>query len=295
MILEDFEITNGINNHQNATIERNDKTIDYKASKKLSCVDILDVTKGLNVVSEFFDVNAVVVTSGTGICAVSLGKSVQEAILSAMESNPVDFTGANIISSAEIDSDCAKLLKQSNIIAAPEFTKNAIEYLENHEICYIKIETPLKEYKKHLSNETIVTPLGTLVQAPNLSELDKKTFKVISKNKPSVEQIEDAVFAWKIAKHAKTRAVIIAKDLKTSAVSQGLRDDAVEYALDKSCELAKDAILASDSALSIHDINAAVQCRIGLIIVPSASKEIAEAADKYGLALITTGIENFLY
>lgn len=153
----------------------------------------MSITKGLNVISEIFDVNAVVTVSGTNISAVALGKSLEEAIVQAMDSNPLDFVNANVVVSAEIDSDAAKMLKGVNIIIAPKFTKNAVEYLDSHDICYVSIETPLKDYKKYLSNETIVTPLGTLVQTPNLSELDKETFKVVSKNKPTVELIEDAV------------------------------------------------------------------------------------------------------
>lgn len=72
MNLEDFKITSGINSHQNASIERNEKTIDYSSSKPLSYADILSITKGLNVISEFFDVNAVVTVSGTNISAVAL-------------------------------------------------------------------------------------------------------------------------------------------------------------------------------------------------------------------------------
>ena len=295
MKLEDFEITTGINNHQTATIERNDKTIDYTSSKKLSYAEILSLATGLNVISEFFDVHAVVTVSGTTINAVALGKSQAEAITNAMNTNSMGFVNSNVIVSSELDCDSAKLLKNSNIIAAPKFTKNAIEYLESHNICYVTVNTPLKDYKTYLSNETIVTPLGTLIQSPNTSELNKDTFKVESKTKPTVEQIEDAVFAWKIAKYAKSRSVVVAKDFVTSAISQGLSFDAVEYALNISCEMTKEAILASDSELTIHDINAAVQCRISMIIAPSASKEIIQAADKYNLAIITTGIENILY
>ena len=139
------------------------------------------------------------------------------------------------------------------------------------------------------------TPLGTLIQTPNLSELDKDTFKVVSKLKPTVEQIEDAVFAWKIAKHAKSQAIVIAKDLKTSAISQGLQGSFVEYALNYSCEMAKESVMTSDMPLTVHDINAAVQNRIGLIIVPTASKEVIETVDKYNIALIVTGITNILH
>lgn len=295
MNIEEFEITIGANSHQTASIEKNEKMIDYSSSKPLSFLDIMSIERGLNVISEFFDVNAVVTTSNTGICAVALGKSLEEAILSAIDGNPIDFLNSNVIVSAEVDSDVVKMLKNSNIIVAPKFTKNAIEFMETHDIGYVTINTPLKEYKKYLSNVVHTTPLGTLVQTPNLSELDKDTFKVISKVKPTVEQIEDAVFAWKIAKHAKSQAIVIAKDLKTSAISQGLQGSFVEYALNYSCEMAKESVMASDMPLTVHDINAAVQNRIGLIIVPSASKEIINAVDKYNVALITTGITNILH
>ena len=295
MNIEEFEITIGANSHQTASIEKNEKMIDYSSSKPLSFLDIMSIERGLNVISEFFDVNAVVTTSNTGICAVALGKSLEEAILSAIDGNPIDFLNSNVIVSAEVDSDVVKMLKISNIIVAPKFTKNAIEFMETHDIGYVTINTPLKEYKKYLSNVVHTTPLGTLVQTPNLSELDKDTFKVISKVKPTVEQIEDAVFAWKIAKHAKSQAIVIAKDLKTSAISQGLQGSFVEYALNYSCEMAKESVMASDMPLTVHDINAAVQNRIGLIIVPSASKEVIEAVDKYNVALITTGITNILH
>lgn len=295
MNLEDFNITIGENSFQEASLERNDKTIDYTSSKELSYTDIISFSKGLDVVSEFFDVNAVVTTSGAGICAVALGKSLEGAMLKVMDSNPIDFINSTIVVSTEVDSDVAKMLKSTNKIAAPKFTKNAIEFLEAHEICYVTINTPLKDYRKYLGEDVKVTPLGTLKQAPNLSELNKDSFKIVSAEKPTVEQIEDAVFAWKIAKHANSQAIVIAKDLKTSAISQGLQSAIVEFAMNYSCDMSKEAILASDMPVTVHDINAAAQGRIGLVILPSASKEIIDAANKFKMAVITTGMTNILY
>ena len=294
MKLEEFEITRGINEHQTASLERNDRTINYTASKKLSYLDILGLYNGMNVISEFFDVNAVVVVSATGIVSTALGKSLQEALMSAIDCNPVDFLNSTVVLSGEIDSDIAKILKQVKIVAAPKFTPNAIDYLEKSEINCVTINTPLKDYKKFLSNEIRVTPFGTLTQTPNLSELGKDTFQVVSKIKPTVEQVEDAVFAWKIAKHVTSQAVIIAKDLKTSAISGGMKSLSCVSALNYACEMAKDAVLASDMPISLHDVNAAVQCRIALIIVPFAEAEVIKAADKYNLVLITTGVSNIL-
>ena len=295
MKLEDIKLLYGENSFQNAGIEANDKTIDYETSANLTYINILSLTKGLNVISEFYDVKAACSIKGTAICAVSLGQSLADAVQKVMDSNPIDFMSSIIVVSAEVDSEIARFLKESNIIAAPSFTKNAIEILEARNVTYVTINTPLKDYKSYLSNEVKVTPLGTLTQTPNISDLDKDLFKVVSKTKPSVEQIEDAVFAWKVAKHNNSQAIVIAKDLKTTAIAQGLQTASVEFALDYSCDMSKDAILASDMPLTIHDINVASQGRIALIIVPFADKEVIAQADKYNISLIATGFTNILY
>ena len=230
-----------------------------------------------------------------GLCAAALGKTLEDAITDVMDANPIDYMSSTVVLSQEVNSDIAKLLKDTYIIAAPKFTQNAIEYLDTHDICYVTIKTPLKDYKKYLANKVIETPFGTLTEAPNLSELNKDSFKVVTKTKPSVEQIEDAVFAWKVAKHAKSRAIIIAKDLKTTAIAQGLQAASIEYALDYSCDRSKESILASDMGITIHDLHVAAQGRVSLIILPSASKELITQADKYNIAVITTDFSNILY
>ena len=292
---DEIKIITGENLSQTAGFEPNDKTIDYETSKNLSYADVISLSKGLDVISEFYDVLAAATVTPAGVCAVSLGKDLTEAVTNVMDSNPIDFMASTIVLSNEVDSDLAKMLKETHIVAAPKFTKNAIEYFETHDVCYVTIQTPLKDYKKYLSNEVVITPLGTLTQTPNLSELEKDSFKVVSKTKPSVEQVEDAVFAWKVAKHASSRAIVVAKDLKTTAIAQGLQSASIEYALDYSCDRSKEAILACDTPISIHDLNVSIQGRISLVVIPFASKEIIQAADKYNLAIITTGFTNILY
>lgn len=295
MKLEDLKFTSGENAFQNANIELNDKTIDYETSGNLTYINILSLVKGLSVISEFYDVNAACTVKGSGITAVALGQSASDAVQKVMDSNPIDFMTSVLVVSTEVDSEIARFLKESNIVAAPKFTKNALEILQTRNITYVTINTPLKDYKQFLSNDIKVTPLGTLTQTPNVSELDKDLFKVVTKQKPTVEQIEDAVFAWKVAKHNTSQAIVIAKDLKTTAIAQGLQSASVEFALDYSCDMSKDAVLASDMSISNHDLNVAFQGRVALIIVPFAERALIEQADKYGMALITTGSTNILY
>ena len=294
MLADEIKIAEGINHYQSADFELNDRTIDYETSKNLSFADIISISKGLSVISEFYDVNAVISTTPIGICAVSLGKTLEDAMINVMDSDPIDFMSSTITFSKEVDSDIVKKLKNTNMVVAPKYSKNAIDYLETHDICYVTIKTALKDYKKYLSNSVIDTPLGTLTHTPNLSELNKDSFKVTSKVKPTVEQIEDAVFAWKVAKHCYSRAIVVAKDLKTTAIAQGLQSASVEYAIDYSCDMSKDGILASDLPLTVHDINVAAQGRIALVIVPMASKEIINAIDKFNMILIETGFTNIL-
>ncbi|MBQ4115532.1 hypothetical protein IJD34_09040 [bacterium] len=295
MKVEDIKLLCGENGFQKAEIEANEKTIDYDVQGEVTYTQILSLVKGLNLISEFYDVNAAATIKGTGICAVSLGQSLADAVQKIMDSNPIDFMSAVLVVSTEVDSEIARYLKDTNLIAAPKYTEKAIEILQTKGVPYVTINTPLKDYKNFISNEVKITPLGTLTQTPNLSELDKENFKVVTKTKPTVEQIEDAVFAWKVAKHNTSQSIVIAKDLKTTAIAQGLQTASVEFALDYSCDMSKDAILASDMPITTHDVNVASQGRISLIIVPYADKNLIELADKYSISLITTGFTNILY
>lgn len=295
MRIEDIKLIHGENLAQNASIEPNEKLVDYEISENLNYVQMISVLKGLDVISEFYDVKAACSIKGSNVTAVALGQSQADAVEKIMDSNPIDFLTSTIVISTEVDSEIARFLKNTNLIVAPSYSQKAIEILAMRGIPYITIKTPLIDYKKYLSNDIKITPLGTLIQAPNLSELDKDLFKVVTKQKPTVEQIEDAVFAWKIAKHCQSQAIVIAKDLKTAAIAQGLQVASVEFALDYSCDLSKDAVLASDMPISIHDLNVASQGRIALIIVPSVDNELIAQADKYNISIITTGFTNILY
>ena len=294
-MIKEITFKNGENSHQTARFEQNDNIIDYDMSAELTYTEMIALSKGLNLLCEFYDVNAACSVKGSGICAAALGQTVSDAIQKVMDSNPVDFMNAIIAVSAEIDSENVKFFKDSNIVAAPKFTQKAVEILKMHNVKYVVINTPLKDYKQYLPETVKNTPLGTFVQAPNMSELSKDSFKVVSKQKPTVEQVEDAVFAWKISKYINSQAIVIAKDLKTNAISQGLQKASIEFALDYACDLSKDAVLASDMPVTVHDVNVASQGRIGLIIVPNADTDVIKQADKYNMAVITTGITNILY
>ena len=294
----------GENPHQNGAIYKTEGMVDYEVvnGKELTFNDILNITEATNLVSEFYDVNAVSIIRHTKPCGVALGRSIYDAYTKAFDCDPVSSFYGTVGFSKTVDEEVAKHLNSMSVevVIAPDFDEKAIElFKDNSEIKLVKLNTLLKDYRKMTCEEVIMSPFGALVQDSNNSELDKDMFKVVTREKPTAEQIEDAIFAWKVVKHAKTNAAVIARDFKTSAIAQGQTNAlaAVEWALNYACDNSKEAVLASDSPIFAEDcIYSAIQGRIGLIIQPGGAikdQKIIETCDKYGIAMITTGVRNY--
>lgn len=294
----------GENPHQEAGLYKAPSMADYEIlwGKELSYNNILDMTGAVNIVSEFFDVPAVAIVKHTAPCGVALGKDIFEAYTKAFDCDPISAFGGIIAFSNTVTTEVAKHVSSVflEVLIAPDYEEEALEILKGKKnLRIVKLNTKLEEYRKILTQEVKITPFGTLIQSVDQKELDKDTFKVVTAAKPTAEQIEDAIFAWKVAKYAKSNAIVIAKDFKTLAIGQGQtsRICAMEWALDFACDETKDAVLASDGFFpAIDNIQAAAQGRIGLIIQPGGSikdKDVIAEADKLKLSMITTGIRHF--
>ena len=311
--MENIEITNfeelsfGENTNQTAQIATVENGIEYEIlsdNNALEYIDYLNLTKVIEILAEFFDVNATAIAKESKLCAVALGSSTETAFEKIVDCDPLSVIGSTIGFSKELTIDVAKQLnamKVRNVIAT-NFAKDALEYiLNNSEINVIQVKSPLQEILGFNAKDIKVTPFGYLVQAQNDSKLTKSTFKVAGKTKPTQQQAEDAIFAWKIAKYSQSRCAVIAKDLSTKAIIQARTNlaEAVETAMDIACENSKDAVLSVDGVIENEEvINAAIQGRIGLIIESNDgvnSDKITKLADKYEISLIKTGLRNNKY
>lgn len=287
------DLSAGATISQSAKLYKTQDIIDYTSSADLAYADIINLTLAMNVLSEFYDVCATVLVKNNTLTGVALGATMIESFEKAVDCNPIDSICGVVAFSKKLTIDIARLLTSQHVVVAPELDNEVKDLFDNKKIKFVEIKTPLKEYKNYLIEEIFVTPFGTIVQDKNKKELDKESFKVVSKTKPTVEQIEDAIFAWKITKYIRSAGVVVAKDFKMTGISQGLQTPAFEYALNVACDNAKEAVLASDVPLSVHDLNVAVQDRISLIIQPGVSLDVLKQADKFNVAMITTGISNF--
>lgn len=311
--METIEITNfrdlpaGENVFQQAVIAQPDGTIDYEIlsnNKELEYLDFLNLSAAVRILCEFFDVNAAVITKESLICSVALGSCIETAYQKVIDCDPISVYGGTLGFSKEVTLEVAKQLRAMQVrnVLAPRFDKEALSYLQkNNNINIIKINSPLQELLGFDAKDIKVTPFGILVQDQNLSKLSKDSFKVVTKTKPSQQQAEDAIFAWKVSKYLNSKSAVVAKDLSTKAIVQGKSNGIVtsEIAMDYACESSKDAVLALDGVIENEEtINAAIQGRIGLIIEAGNdvnSDKIIKLADKYNLALIHTNIRNNKY
>lgn len=298
------DLESGENSHQRASVYKNDYMADFEVlfGKELTYNNIINITEVMKIICEFYDVNAAAVVKHTKPCGVALGRTLYDAYTKAFDCDPVSCFSGTFGFSRPVDYDIAKHINSMDVeaIIAPGFDEKAFAlFSENPSIKLVKLNTKLQNYRKLIQEEIDVTPFGTLIQDTNKSLLKKELFKIVTKAKPTAEQIEDAVFAWNVVKHAKTNASVIARDLKTYAIAQGHTNStqAVEAALNYACDGAKEAVLASDDVILSEDcIYAAAQSRIAIIIQPGGTlkdDKLIEICDKYNIIMITTGIKNF--
>lgn len=296
----------GENPHQSASLCSYEGMVDYEVlfGKELSYDNILNLNEVTKILSEFYDVNAVVISKHKNYCGVALGQTIDEAYAKAFDCDPIGAFYGTIGFSKTVDLETAKHISSMGVkvIVAPDFEKEALSYLnENSSMKIVKLNTPLKNFKVICKEDIKITPFGVLIQDVNTKDLDKDLFKVVTKTKPTTEQIEDAIFAWKVVKYLNTDSAVVAKNFATLGISSNQSNSAlaIEQSLNFACDGSKDAILATDGIIFSQDaIFAAAQGRISLIIQPGGSvkdKELIALADKYNIAMIMTGIRNHRY
>lgn len=294
----------GENPHQKASLYEYKKALEYEllTDGELSYNNILDASVALEIAAEFYDVFAAVIVKHSNPSAVALAGDLNSAWGKAFDSDPISAFGGCAGFTKKVDLTLAKMLNDVylSVIVAPDYEDDALEALKlNKSLKIIKIKTPYKNILRFSDEEIKLTPFGALVQEKDTKDFDINSFKVLTKKKPEQKEAEDMIFAAKVVKHVKSNAIVVAKDLRTIGICAGQtnRIGAVEIALNKVCDSAKGAVIASDGTLNTKDtIQLAVQDRISGIIQPAGSKndkEITETADKYEIALIATGIRHF--
>jgi phosphoribosylaminoimidazolecarboxamide formyltransferase/IMP cyclohydrolase len=269
--------------------------------KEISYLNILDADGAWTAVQEFSEPTAVFVKHANP-SGIASAKTIEDAFQRAYDADRLSAFGVIIALNRPCTAAIAqKIIDQKmfvEVIMASEFDPKALEILTQKPNIRVILMTgtvgPLHAtavYRSALG--------GILAQDPDTRVITEKDLTVVTKKKPTKEQIADLLFAWKCVKSAKSNAIVFAKDLVTVGLGTGQtsRVDATWIAAKRAGDKAKGAVMASDAFFPFPDsVEEAAKHGISAIIQPGGSVKDAEVfakADELGVAMVTTGVRAF--
>lgn len=307
----------GENPHQQAALYQTPEApgLPYKQlhGKELSYNNLVDMMSAWNIVCEFKDVHQTVcaIIKHNNPCGVALGATVADAYHTAFFADSLSAFGGVVALNKTVTEQAADQMKDVflEVIVAPGFEPKALELLQakkNLRLIEIPFPTVSEEAAASPMDIKVLDEHHWLVQQRNNTEpvdidalLAAGKVQTVTQQKPTPQQLQDMAFAWKVAKHVKSNAIVLAKEGRTVGIGVGQtsRIGALEIALRQACDEADGAVMASDGFFPATDnIHAAVQARVAAIIQPGGSikdGEVIATADQFNLPMVTTGVREF--
>jgi phosphoribosylaminoimidazolecarboxamide formyltransferase/IMP cyclohydrolase len=269
--------------------------------KELSYNNIRDADAALGIIKEFKQPAAVAVKH-MNPCGIGIGATVNEAYDRAYETDPISIFGGIVALNREVDAALAEKLHSIflEIVIAPSYTDEAIAILEKRKKNLRLLQVKLTDDNQDFVQYTSVRG-GMLVQDLDTKGYEdiKDQLKVVTRRKPTDEEMESLKFAWTIVKHVKSNAIALVNHGKMVGMGGGQtnRVGAAKIALEEAGEKTKGAVLSSDAFFPMGDtVEAAAKAGITAIIQPGGSirdQESIDMADKYNIAMVMTGMRHF--
>ena len=268
--------------------------------KQLSFNNLLDLDAARRLVQEFEE-PACVIVKHNNPCGVALGAGALEAYERAYATDPLSAFGGVIAFNRPVDEATARALSQQfvEVLFAPAYgdgalqvltAKPSIRILENQERRAALVAEP--EIKQVMG--------GLLVEDRDIAVGDRTEMELATQREPSDAEWRDLLFAWRVCKHVRSNAIVLARDSSTVGIGAGQmsRVDSVRLAVDKSrVQSLQGAVLASDAFFPFSDgPEIAIGAGITAIIQPGGSRndpEVREAADAAGVAMVFTSRRHF--
>ena len=282
-------------------------TAEQLGGKELSYNNIQDANATLNIAREF-DEPFCVGVKHMNPCGSAVGKTIAEAWRKAYEADKTSIFGGIVAANREIDLETAQMLKPIflEIVMAPSFAPDALELLQtkkNLRILKVDMTRDDKVRSQYVSMNG-----GMLVQDRDSSIVPVSAGQCVTEAKPTDAQLADLDFAWKIVKHVKSNAIVVAKDGMTYGVGAGQmnRVGSAEIALKQAAATLKEEgrdinaeglVLASDGFFPFNDVVAlAAEYGIKAIVQPGGSirdEDSVKLANEKGITMLFTGERHF--
>jgi len=280
--------------------------------KQLSYNNINDTDAAFELVAEFdpAETAAVAIIKHANPCGVATGATLADAYDKALRCDPVSAFGGIVALNRTLDAEAAKKIVEifTEVIIAPDATDEAVAIVAAKKNLRLLVTGGLPDpAAKGTTVKTVAG--GLLVQDRDAGRVQRADLKVVTKRAPSEAELDDLLFAFRVAKHVKSNAIVYVKDGATVGVGAGQmsRVDSSTIAAKKAADaaraaglaetLAKGSVVASDAFFPFADgLLAAAEAGATAIIQPGGSMrddEVIAAADEAGLAMVFTGMRHF--
>jgi phosphoribosylaminoimidazolecarboxamide formyltransferase/IMP cyclohydrolase len=269
--------------------------------KELSYNNFVDLEAARSLAAEFASPAAVIIKHNNP-CGAAEQTSLRNAYLQALACDPVSAYGGVLAFNREVDAataeEVAKLFVEC--IAAPGFAARAKEiFAAKKNLRLLELPPGGLEPERELQLKRILG--GMLVQQPDNGELNDRELRTVTKRMPTPEESDTMRFAWKVAKHVKSNAIVFAKDGATVGVGAGQmsRVDSVKIAVMKAQVPLTGSVVASDAFFPFPDgVEEAAKAGATAVVQPGGSlrdPDVIAAADRLSLAMVFTGMRHFLH
>lgn len=266
--------------------------------KELSFNNIVDVEAAYQLAAEFTQPAACIIKH-TNPCGTGIGATLADAYQKAYDADPVSAYGGIIGLNREVDADTAEKIRSLFVeaIIAPAFSAEALTVLTQKP--NVRLLTAALPDSKQTAWEVKAVSGGALLQERDAASVPQAEMQVVSKRQPTVAEWEQLLLAWKVVKHVKSNAIVVAAEGRTLGVGAGQmnRVGSARIALEQAGDAAKGAVLASDAFFPFRDtVDTAAAAGIRAIIHPGGSMRDAEsiaAADEHDMVMVFTGMRHF--
>jgi phosphoribosylaminoimidazolecarboxamide formyltransferase / IMP cyclohydrolase len=283
-------------------------TAEQLQGKELSFNNIADADAAWEAVKSF-DSTACVIVKHANPCGVALGTNTLEAYQKAFKTDPTSAFGGIIAFNHPIDEATAEAVSKQfvEVLIAPDFTTGALELFKaKANVRVLKIALPpggnTAWHKGRNSHDIKRVGSGILIQTADNLEVSRNDLRIVTKKQPTPEQMNDLLFAWRVAKYVKSNAIVFCGAGMTLGVGAGQmsRVDSTRIAAIKAQNAGlslQGAVVASDAFFPFRDgIDVLAEAGAACVIHPGGSmrdEEVIAAADEHGLAMVLTGVRHF--
>lgn len=295
----------GENSHQEAAFYQAALPSSYSIAcaeqlhgKELSFNNIRDADAALRIMREFTE-PTVVALKHMNPCGIGSGETIFSAWEAAYAADPVSIFGGIIVLNREVDLVSAQAMTQLflEIIIAPSYSEEALAVLKTKKNLRL-LQVDFSNVEGN-ANEMVSVLGGLLVQQDDRAMEEPESWTVVTDRQPTKEEQAAMAFAWKAVKHVKSNAIVVANQQQTLGIGAGQmnRVGSVKLAIEQAGAKAETAALASDAYFPMDDsVEYAAKHGIKAIIQPGGSiKDQAsiDMANKYGIAMVFTGVRHF--